>query len=36
VTKFNRNEPLEEALTVSVTAKPTYAEHAPAWMTVGS
>ncbi len=36
ITKFSRNEPLEEALTVSVTAKPTYAEHAPEWMTVGS
>ena len=34
ITKFSRNEPLEEALTVSVTAKPTYAEHAPQWMTV--
>lgn len=34
ITKFSRNEPLEEALTVSVTAKPTYAEHAPEWMTV--
>ncbi len=34
VLKFSRNEPLEEALTVSVTIKPTYAEHAPEWMTV--
>lgn len=34
ITKFSRNEPLEEAMTVSVTAKPTYAEHAPEWMTV--
>jgi len=34
ITKFSRNEPLEEAVTVSVTAKPTYAEHAPEWMTV--
>jgi len=34
VTKFSRNEPLEEALSVSVTAKPTYAENAPEWMTV--
>jgi len=34
ITKFSRNEPLEEAITVSVTAKPTYAEHAPEWMTV--
>ena len=29
VTKFSRSEPLEEALSVSVTAKPTYAENAP-------
>lgn len=34
ITKFSRNEPLEEAITVSVTAKPTYSEHAPEWMTV--
>ena len=34
ITNFSRNEPLEEALTVNVTAKPTYAEHAPEWMTV--
>jgi len=34
ITKFSRNEPLEEALTVSVTAKPTFAEHVPEWMTV--
>lgn len=34
ITKFSRNEPLEEALTVSVTAKPTYSEHAPEWMNV--
>jgi len=34
ITKFSRSEPLEEAVTVSVTAKPTYAEHAPEWMTV--
>jgi len=29
VTKFDRKEPLEEAITVSVTLKPTYATHAP-------
>ena len=29
VTKFDRKEPLEEAMTVSVTVKPTYAAHAP-------
>ena len=34
ITKFSRSEPLEEAISVSVTAKPTYAEHAPEWMTV--
>ena len=34
VTNFSRNEPLEEAITVSVTVKPTYAENAPEWMTV--
>ncbi len=34
VTKFDRKEPLEEAMTVSVTIKPTYAAHAPEWMTV--
>ena len=34
ITKFSRNEPLEEAITVSVTAKPTYSDHAPEWMVV--
>ena len=34
ITKFSRSEPLEEAISVSVTAKPTYADHAPEWMTV--
>jgi hypothetical protein len=34
VTNFSRNEALEEAITVSVTVKPTYAAVAPAWMTV--
>jgi hypothetical protein len=32
VTKFDRKEPLEEAITVSVSVKPTYAAHAPEWM----
>ena len=32
ITNFSRNEPLEEAITVSVTAKPTYSEHPPEWM----
>src|SRR5262245_14248861 len=34
VTNFSRNEPLEEAISVSVTVKPTYAATAPEWMTV--
>ena len=34
ITNFSRNEPLEEAVTVNVTAKPTYAANAPEWMTV--
>jgi hypothetical protein len=34
VTNFTRNEPLEEAITVSVSMKPTYSANAPAWMTV--
>ena len=34
VTSFSRNEPLEEAITVSVTAKPTYSTNPPEWMTV--
>ena len=34
IMSFSRNEPLEEALSVSVTAKPTYAEHAPEWLEV--
>ena len=33
ITNFSRNEPLEEAVTVSVTAKPTYSTVAPAWVT---
>ena len=33
ITNFSRNEPLEEAITVSITAKPTYSEHPPEWMT---
>ncbi|MBN4052533.1 hypothetical protein JYT82_00300 [bacterium AH-315-K20] len=32
ITNFSRNEQLEEALTVSVTAKVTYAGTAPAWI----
>jgi len=34
VISFTRNEPLEEAMSVNVTVKPTYAEHAPEWMVV--
>ena len=34
ITNFSRNEALEEALTVSVTAKPTYSTNPPVWMTV--
>jgi hypothetical protein len=32
VTNFTRNEPLEEAITVNVTIKPTYSTRAPAWI----
>ena len=34
ITNFSRSEALEEAIGVSVTAKPTYADNAPEWMTV--
>ena len=34
VTNFTRNEPLEEAMSVSVTCKPTYSTTAPAWVVV--
>ncbi len=34
VTKFNREERLDDALKASVTAKPTLAAHAPEWYTV--
>lgn len=35
VTTFSRNEPLEEAVTVSVTLRPTYApDNPPQWMEV--
>lgn len=33
VEKFTRNEPLEEAITVDVTIRPTSATNAPAWVT---
>ena len=32
---FSRDEPLEEAISVKVTAKPTYSANAPIWKTVG-
>ena len=32
ITNFSRSEPLEEALTVSITAKPTYSTTAPRWV----
>jgi hypothetical protein len=34
VLKFTRNEQLTEAITVSVTLKPTYSANPPVWMTV--
>lgn len=34
VTNFSRNEALEEAITVSVTVKPTFSANPPVWMTV--
>ena len=33
IISFTRSEPLEEAITVSVTAKPTYSLVPPSWMT---
>lgn len=35
VTNFSRSEPLEEAVTVSVTVKPTYSTRAPQWIAPG-
>jgi hypothetical protein len=35
ITDFSRDEPLEEALSVKVTAKPTYSTNAPVWKTIG-
>ena len=34
VTSFSRDEPLEEAITVTVTIKPTYADNPPEWYVV--
>ena len=36
ILKFERNEPLEQASTVSVTAKPTYSENPPRWKVIGA
>jgi hypothetical protein len=36
VTNFSREEPLEEALTVKVTLKPTRSANAPLWKTVAA
>lgn len=36
VTNFSRKEPLEEGISVSVTLKVAYSEHAPEWMTVAA
>jgi hypothetical protein len=35
VVDFSRDEPLEDALTVKVTVKPTYSTNPPIWKTVG-
>jgi len=32
ITNFSRGEPLEEAVMVNVTAKPTYSDRAPEWV----
>jgi len=34
VTNFTRNEPLEEAITASITLKPAYAVNPPEWMVI--
>ncbi len=36
ITDFSRDEPLEEALSVKVTAKPTYSVNPPQWKTVAA
>ncbi|MDY5837103.1 MAG: phage tail tube protein [Treponema sp.] len=36
ITEFNIPQPLEEAVTVSVTARPTFSTRAPAWKTAGA
>jgi hypothetical protein len=34
VTNFSRSEPLEEAITASITLKPAYSTHSPEWMVI--
>ena len=34
IINFSRNEPLEEGITVNVTAKPTYSANPPEWLEV--
>jgi hypothetical protein len=36
ITGFTRNEPLEDVITVSVTAKPTYSTNPPLWVDDGN
>ena len=36
ITNFTRNEPLEEAMSVQVTAKPTYSANPPQWIEDGA
>jgi predicted secreted protein len=36
ILKFDRNEPLENAVTVGVTAKPTYSTDVPQWKVIGA
>jgi len=36
ILKFDRNEPLHDAVTVSVTAKPTHSENVPQWKVIAA
>jgi predicted secreted protein len=36
ITDFSRDEPLEDAITVKVTAKPTYSANPPIWKTIAT
>jgi hypothetical protein len=36
ITDFTRDEPLEDAISVKVTAKPTYSVNPPVWMVVAA